>query len=120
MERKYIAIQRIISDFNIDRDIIQDFSEFGLISVYNENDEECIDCDEVDDVLSMVRMKKDLGINNEGIDIIINMRQQLSELNKELNYLRNRLKTFEDEYQIHLVEIPHKQGLIREIDPEED
>ena len=73
---------------------------------------ECVLSDEVQQIRRIIRLYKELGVNKEGIDIILAMRNQILEMHKEMAMLQQKLDRLENDHKLRYWEIPREMGLI--------
>ncbi len=109
---QYITIEEFSNLHGIEVRLIREFIDFGLIHSHQLQDRDCLIAEDIEQAERLVRLYQDLGINKEGIEIILSMRQQIIELNKELRKLRHKTSRLEQESHLFLIEIPNRSGLI--------
>jgi MerR family transcriptional regulator/heat shock protein HspR len=78
---------------NIEVQVCRGFIDSGLVEVTVEGEEEYIPTRELAKLRRIVSLYRDLGVNREGIEIILEMRDRLVALNDELNRLKRQLET---------------------------
>lgn len=61
----------------------------GKIRVYSQKD--------IDDLRLIIRLTRELGVNLAGVDVVLKLKRQVSELQEELNELRRDIKALEAE-----------------------
>lgn len=103
---RYIAIEEFCQHHGIEVTVIREFADFGLMQLTVENNQEFVKDTKVKRLERMLRISRDLGVNKEGIDIILNMRKQLQKLRRERENLRYRLMQLEAENHQHLANTP--------------
>jgi DNA-binding transcriptional MerR regulator len=103
---RYIAIEEFCQHHGIEVTVIREFADFGLTQLTVEDNREFVEDTEVKRLERMLRISRDLGVNKEGIDIILNMRQQLQKLRRERENLRYRLLQLEAESRQRLANMP--------------
>lgn len=92
MEENYISIERICSIHEIEAGFIEELANFRLITIYKEK---YIHFDTLSRLEKMIVFSKEMHINVEGIDAIVNLLEQIDSLNDRINQLENRLSLFE-------------------------
>ena len=112
----FITIEEFSTQFGIQQELIQEFMEFGLVTVYRQQEGEYLMADDTEHVARLIRLYRDLGINKEGIDIILSMRDQLIQLHDELNKVRNKAQRLEQEREWLFFDIPRSRGLLLDHD----
>ena len=96
MTKEFISIHKICESYQIPTSFFNELQEFDLIPVYTKNEEPMIDVAVLPQVEKILRLHFDLHVNMEGIDVIINLLQQIENLQTENNYLKQRLRLYED------------------------
>lgn len=112
----YISIEEFSSLHGVEVRLIREFADFGLLRTYMQQNLECLTADDIAHVQRLVRLYQDLGINKEGIDIILSMREQILSLREEVENLRYKAQKLEQERHQRLMDFPHVQGLIIDLD----
>ena len=111
----YITLQEITDIFSIDRELCKEFIDFGLIRAYIKKNITYIKTEELSKLKRVISLYKKLGVNKEGIEIILSMRDQIIELQNELQRLKYQVNRFEKEYRYKNIEIPKDRGLFFEL-----
>lgn len=96
--RRYITVEEFSRFHGLERTFIREFVEFGLVEVHLVDEEECLPAEDLERVERLTRLYRELGINKEGIDIILNLRDQLIALQAEKEALQYRLQQLEQEH----------------------
>jgi DNA-binding transcriptional MerR regulator len=112
----FITIEEFSNQFGIQQELIQEFMDFGLVTIYRQQEGECLMADDTEHVARLIRLYRDLGINKEGIDIILSMRDQLIQLHDELNKLRNKAQRLEQQQEWLFFDMPRSRGLLLDHD----
>ncbi|MBK7634995.1 MAG: chaperone modulator CbpM [Saprospiraceae bacterium] len=79
----------------VELSFIDSLHEYGLITIIVVNDDKYILEDDLKEIEKMVHFYYELGINIEGIEVIINLLLQNDGLRRELNNTRRKLLTYE-------------------------
>jgi hypothetical protein len=109
---KYIAVEEFCSHHGVEVMLIREFADFGLIRLTVQENQEFVSAEEVSRLERMLRLFQDLEVNKEGIDIILQMREELKQLRQEAAQLRYRLRQLEEERTHRLVLQPQARGFI--------
>lgn len=91
-KKRQITIQEFADFHKVTTELIKEFTDFGLISVVQVERQYCIDTGNIERCERAIRLHKDLGVNKEGIEIILDMREKHAEMQRELKWLRHQLK----------------------------
>jgi len=113
--KKYISLQDVSDFFCIEVDECREFADFGLITIISERNEAYIEPQDFERLKSIVSLYKNLGINKEGIEIILSMRNRIIELQEEIDRLNHKVERMENEYVQKNIEMTKKLGIFFEL-----
>jgi chaperone modulatory protein CbpM len=111
----YIAIEEFCSHHGVQVTLVKEFADFGLVQLQEQEQKAVLPAGEIEKLERLLRLYNDLGINKEGLEIILNMRGQLLNLNSELETIRYRLHHLEQEQDLRLF---GRQGEIDNLESE--
>jgi chaperone modulatory protein CbpM len=94
-QEPYISIERLCSLHEIELTFFTHLHEMGRIKYVTVEKTPCIHRDTLTEVERMIRLHRDLEVNPQGIDVIMNLLERLEQLQHELNTTRNRLYFFD-------------------------
>jgi len=94
--RNLIPVQQFCERYEIEFSFINSLNEFGLIEITYIKKNQFIALEKIQEIEKMIRLHHELGINLEGIDVIYNLLEKVSNLNDEINRLKNRIEFYED------------------------
>ena len=86
---------------NIHPQTLRQYEREGLISpsrtegktrLYSQKD--------IDRIKTILRLTRDLGVNLAGVDIILRLKEQMAQMEKEIEYLRDKIQQYEKELHI--------------------
>lgn len=98
METKdLIAIPDFCEHYKIEISFIDSLNQFGLIEIITVEKTQFIHEKQLRDVEKMIRLHYDLEINLEGIDAISHLLKRVDSLQEELNILRNKIRSYEND-----------------------
>ncbi len=80
---KYIQLRKIIQFHGVSRQEVDEWTEYEFFHIHRKSEEEWILEDELDQVERVIRLYRDLGVNNPGIDIILRLTRKLEQLQGE-------------------------------------
>jgi chaperone modulatory protein CbpM len=109
---RYIAVEEFCTHHGVEVMLVREFADFGLIQLRVEENQEFVADEEVSRLERMLRLSQELGVNKEGIDIILHMREELKQLRREAAQLRYRLQQLEEERTHRLVIQPQTRGFL--------
>lgn len=110
-----ITLREICDSFNIDFAIIHEFAEFGLYPVVSVEGETGIETRYLDRVKRVISLYKALGVNKEGIDIILDLREEIFDLQAQVDELRNEVERLKSHWELEDPELLSQLGLLIEI-----
>ncbi len=96
--KNLIPIDRLCGVYEIPESFIDNLCTYELVEVIDMNEQKYIPQDYVKDIEKIMRLHFDLNINFEGLDVIMHLLERIEELEKEVNYLKNKLSVFEEEF----------------------
>ena len=98
MQNELIIVSEYCNKCHIEPEFIGMLQEGGLIDVLTQNGIQYLATDELPDVERYSRLYYDLDINMEGIDAIRHLLERMGEMQREIEYLRNRLRLFDVDF----------------------
>lgn len=98
MQNELIIVSEYCNKCHIEPEFIGMLQEGGLIDVLTQNGIQYLTTDELPDVERYSRLYYDLDINMEGIDAIRHLLERMGEMQREIEYLRNRLRLFDVDF----------------------
>ena len=99
MQNELIIVSEYCDKCHIEPQFIDMLQEGGLIDILTQDDgTRYLTTDELPDVERYSRLYYDLDINMEGIDAIRHLLERMGEMQREINYLRNRLRLFDVDF----------------------
>ena len=98
MQNELIIVSEYCDKCHIEPEFIGMLQEGGLIDVLTQNGIQYLTTDELPDVERYSRLYYDLDINMEGIDAILHLLERMGEMQREIEYLRNRLRLFDVDF----------------------
>jgi len=96
-EQHLIPSQTICTQYNIEISFVETLHHMGLSQVVIIEQSQFIHQDQISELEKIIRLHRELDVNLEGIDIVLNLLQKEKELQIELNALKNKLKIYENQ-----------------------
>ena len=93
--KKYITLEEFADFHRISVTQIREFADFGLFEVRIIQDKPCIHINDIERCERVIRLSEELGVNKEGIEIILEMRQRIEEMQKEISRMKHLLDKYE-------------------------
>ena len=63
---------------------------------------------DIDRIKTILRLTRDLGVNLAGVDIILRLKEQMDEMEKEIEMLRSELQKYEES-----ITVPRSRAIIK-------
>lgn len=95
IEKKQILISEICIHYSIDEAFIIELNQHDLIVVEEVESNLFVYEEDIVELEKFIRLKNELNINSEGIDIIINLLGRIEKLQDELQSTKERLSLYE-------------------------
>lgn len=89
---KIITLVQVCDYFQFDIDIVREFADFGLYPTVEIHGETGVETRHLDKLKKVVSLHQSLGINKEGIDVILELRNRVSSLQEALEKLHDENK----------------------------
>jgi hypothetical protein len=110
--KDFFTLIEISEICSIDTDFIKELVRFGIIEVHKRGNSECVGQDTIDVLKMARRLYFDLGVNKEGIDIILSMRRQILDLQDKVIELKGKVNYLTHEQTYRNLEIIMNRGLL--------
>lgn len=92
----FIPIAKLCTHYHVEMSFFDNLSEVGLIEIESIEESHYIRAERIGEVEKLIRMRQDLHLNPEGIDVVVNLLQKMERLQHELISARNRLRLYEN------------------------
>ncbi|MEN9907366.1 MAG: hypothetical protein RLZZ540_507 [Bacteroidota bacterium] len=92
----FIPIDTLCQHYKLEISFFNNLNENGLVDIELVDNIQYIHKDSIYEIEKIVRMHKELDVNIEGIDIVLNLLQKIDALQTELHSVRNRLLLYEN------------------------
>lgn len=110
-KRRIIYIQEVAFNTGAEEWFIEKLIEQGILEIHVQQEENFFEPTEIELIRRAARLNHHLGVNVEGIDIILQMRQRLENLQRQIENLQSQIGFYHKKDQ--------NSGFI-EINPEND
>ncbi len=118
MDHRMITLTQICEYFNVEIEIVRDFAEFGLYQTLVCDGEIGIEIANFDRLWKIISLYQSLGVNKEGIEIILELREKISDLQEQIDSLQNKTEKLRYDLFKEGPEELSVRGLLIEIDEE--
>ncbi|MPR32928.1 chaperone modulator CbpM [Salmonirosea aquatica] len=92
----FIPIATLCTHYHVETSFFDSLNEVGLIEIESIEESHYIHAERISEVEKIIRMRNDLHLNLEGIDVVLNLLQKMDHLQNELVSARNRLRLYEN------------------------
>ena len=93
-KEKLILIDLFCQHHNIEVNFISALKEYGMIKIIIIEEKEYFSLNQLPSIEKIIRLHNDLEINLEGIDVIINLLNQIDDFKSQLIVTQNKLDFF--------------------------
>lgn len=91
-----IQCNELCSHYQIEMSFFTDLQLYGIIEVIVLENSPFVHEEHIGTIEKVIRMKNDLHMNMEGIDVALNLLSKIEQLENELLDVKNRLRVYED------------------------
>lgn len=113
--RTAITLSQICDRFHIDLVLVRDFADFGLYPTVCHEGELWVETRNLSTLKNIISLHQALGINKEGIEVILDLRRTVSALQDEVERLQIEVKTMKHHAKCEEEDLRNR-GLLIEID----
>ena len=92
-----ILVEKLCTHYDVELSFFKELDNVGLIEIVIMNETQFIHQDKLSDLEKMIRLQRELDLNLEGIDIVLNLLQKVEALQRQLNAVNNRLRLYEND-----------------------
>jgi chaperone modulatory protein CbpM len=110
-----ISLNQICASYHIEIESIRDLADFGLFPTISFGGEMGIEPDGLGRLEEIISLSQALGINKEGIEVVLRLRERISELEAETERLQNVMKELECHMESKKLAALEQSGLLIEI-----
>lgn len=114
-ERTGITLRQVCEYFHVDFEVVRGFAEFGLYPTVSCDGELGIDTRNLDRLKRIISLYQALGINKEGIEVILDLGERISGLQREVGTLRDEVERLRRRLGAEEPEALKRLGLLIEI-----
>jgi hypothetical protein len=96
-QTEMIVLDEFCNSHHVEVSFIRSLEEYGLLQTIIVNETLCVASNELPKLEQILRLNRELNINSEGIDVVINLLQRIEDMQNEINELRNKLNFYESQ-----------------------
>jgi len=111
-----ITLRQVCDHFHVDFELVRDFAEFGLYPTVLCDGEIGIEARNLEKLKRIIGLYQALGINKEGIEVILELGEQISGLQREVEALQDEVERWRRHWGTERPQDPKGLGLLIEID----
>jgi chaperone modulatory protein CbpM len=111
-----ISLGRVCEHYRVDIELIREFADFGLYSTVSLDGEIGIEERSLPRLESIISLYQALGINKEGIEVVLDLRKSVSALQDEVELLRSETAALKDSARSQDPESLKSLGLLIDVD----
>lgn len=91
----YIPLETLCLHYQIEVAFVDRLQELQLIEVHTIDETVCVHEDQLTDLERILRLRHDLGLEPDSLDIVLHLLQKVEHLQEEVGRLRSRLRLYE-------------------------
>ena len=95
---KYIPVLHLCDLYQIEISFFKELNEVGLIEMVSKQNSMYVHEDKLYKVERIIRIHRELNINIEGIDVVLNLLEKVDKLQNEVYSMQSRLRLYEDDH----------------------
>ena len=95
---KYIPVLHLCDLYHIEISFFKELNEEGLIEMVSRQNSMYVHEDKLYKVERIIRIHRELNINIEGIDVVLNLLEKVDKLQNEVYSMQSRLRLYEDDH----------------------
>ena len=93
-EIKNISVTQFCTHYEVPVSFIENLNNYELIQITTIDNSAYIDLDQIRIIEKLIRLHYHLNINFEGLDVVVNLLDQIEHLQKEITDLNNKLEFY--------------------------
>lgn len=111
-----ITLRQVCESYHIELETIRDFADFGFYPIVLVGEEYGVETIYLDRLERVISLYQSLGINKEGIDIILELRGEITRLQQMIEEMQNETKKIKEYMCVDDPEALRNLGRLIEID----
>ena len=93
----YISVDHLCDLYRTRVSFFTELNEQGLIEIITLEDALYMDKERLHEVERIIRIHRELNVNIEGVDVVLNLLGRMEKLQAELNRVQSRLRLYEED-----------------------
>ena len=94
--KDYISVEVFCRHNNAEVTFITTLQDYDLIEIVSVDNTRYMPLHQLPEVEKMLRLRNDLNINTEGVDVVYRLLQKVEAMRREMDMLKSRLRLYED------------------------
>ena len=94
---KYIPVLHLCDLYQIEISFFKELNEEGLIELVSRQNSMYVHEEKLYKVERIIRIHRELNVNIEGIDVVLNLLDKVDKLQNEVYSMQSRLRLYEDD-----------------------
>jgi pyridoxine 5'-phosphate synthase PdxJ len=90
-KQQYLKIETLCIHYEVDTVFIDQLHEAGVITIHLHEESKCIKGKQLKRLEKIIRLHRELNLNPEGIDVVLNLLKRIKKQQREINNLKNLL-----------------------------
>ncbi len=96
--KDFIPVIQLCEQYSVEVSFFHELHEVGLIEIRPIENTPSLHQDALNSIEKIIRIHRELHVNPEGIDVVINLLEKVDHLKNELLKAHNRLRRYEDDF----------------------
>jgi len=114
--RTAMTLSQVCDYLGADIELVREFADFGLYPTVLLDDEVGVETRDLERLEKVISLHRALGINKEGIEAVLGLRERISELEAEVKALRAETQRLKRHLESENPESLERLGLLIQID----
>lgn len=95
--QKFVSVVHLCDIYHTEISFFKELNEYGLIEIVTKKNDLYLHQDALFEVERIIRLQRELHVNMEGVDVVLNLLQKVEHLQDELHRTKSRLRLYEDD-----------------------
>ena len=95
---KYIPVLHLCDLYQLGVFFFKELNEEGLIELISRQNSMYLHEEKLYKVERIIRIHRELNVNIQGIDVVLNLLEKVDALQNEMNSIQSRLRLYEDDH----------------------
>ncbi len=91
----YIPLTQLCVHYEVEMTFFTNLKSFGLLEIITVEAVPVIDLDKISSIEKMIRLHKEMNLNFEAIDVVLNLLSKIEALQEDLMAVNNKLRRYE-------------------------